>query len=66
MEILEFGGNHGCWENCHSRSLFVVEAVPSKTFVNAHAVTLGVSGMHFSTYCGLAVITYYRLESQSL
>lgn len=38
-------GNHGCWKNYHSRSLFVVEAVPSKTFVNAHAVTLGVSGM---------------------
>ena len=38
VEILEFGGNHDCWENWHCRSLFVVEAVPSKTFVNALAI----------------------------
>ena len=43
-----------------------IPPLPSKTFVNAHAITLGVSGMHFSTYCSLAIVTYYRLESQSL
>lgn len=36
-----------------TRSLFVGEAVPSKTFINAPAGVLDGSKMHFAICCGL-------------